>query len=347
MQFIDSTHQAFRYTGRIDFSNPICPSFIYPGSSIHVAFTGTSAALRVRNLYQCDENALGFLIDGKEGKVLLSTDAEVRDCLLADNLSAGRHELILWKRAAGGCHYFDFFGMLLDDGAEAIPLGTRPERRIECYGDSVSAGEVCEAFEYIGMVDPEGHQGKFSNSWHSYAMLSARNLGAEIHNDSQGGIAVLDDTGYFVNGKVGLVSTWDKLRYNPELGPCTSWDFASWTPHVVIMALGQNDSYPADYISTDAKKRKIWIDAYALIMKNLRLKYPNVFFVVITTLLNHEEGWDGALDEMVSSLKDDRVVRYRFARNGRGTPGHLRIAEHREMASELTGFLKSFGETIW
>lgn len=347
MTTIAPDDKAFRYTGRIDFTNPSEPTFIYAGSSLHARFTGRSLAIRARNRYHDYESAIGYTIDGTEGKIILATDGAIHDYPVATDLAPGEHELVFWKRAGGGNHYFDFLALLLDDGSRVAPLGTRPARRIECYGDSVSAGEVCEAAGYEGKLDPEGHEGRFSNSWHSYSMMTARNLGAEIHNVAQGGIAVLDGTGYFVGGAVGLVSTWDKLRYNRELGPCTPWDFSKWTPHAVIMALGQNDSHPEDYIDADPARGERWIASYAEIVRALRGKYPAALFVVITTLLCHRPGWDLALDEMVARIGDARVVRYRFARNGEGTPGHPRVAEQAEMANELTAFLESFAPALW
>lgn len=347
MNIIDATHNALRYTGRIDFSNPSEPALIQAGSSIHVRFTGTSVGIRGRNHHGYFENAIGFLVDGNEGKAILENDDAIHDHTLASGLNTGTHELVIWKRSDGGYHYYDFLGLILDDGATVMPLGERATRRIECYGDSVSAGEVCEANDRVGMCDPEPHDGKFSNARYSYVFQTARNLGAEAHDIAQGGIALLDGTGYFVDGKVGLVSTWNKLRYNPSIGPCTDWTFSAWTPHVVIMAIGQNDNHPDDYISTDAAHREKWSSAYAKLLRSLRAKYPWAFIVVITTLLFHNPDWDDALDEIVKGLDDGKIVRYRFARNGSGTPGHLRVSEHAEMATELTTFLKSFGDELW
>jgi hypothetical protein len=347
MNIIDAMNSALRYTGRIDFSNPSEPTLIQAGSSIHVRFTGTSVAIRGRNHHGYFENAIGFLVDGTEDKAVLENDDAVHEHTLARGLKAGAHELVIWKRSDGGYHYYDFIGLVLDDGATVMPLGERPARRIECYGDSVSAGEVCEANDRVGMSDPEPHDGKYSNARHSYVFQTARNLGAEAHDNAQGGIALLDGTGYFVGGKVGLVSTWDKLRYNPSLGPCTDWDFSAWTPHVAVMAIGQNDNHPDDYISTDAARRDKWKDTYAKLLRSLREKYPKALIVVITTLLFHNPGWDDSLDEIVNALGDARIVRHRFARNGSGTPGHLRVSEHAEMATELTTFLQSFGDDLW
>ncbi len=46
-------------------------------------------------------------------------------------------------------------------------------------------------------------------------------------------------------------------------------------------------------------------------------------------------------------MGDPKTTQYRFRRNGRGTPGHLRIPEHEEMAAELTAYLKSLHIEGW
>ncbi|MBN1499077.1 MAG: electron transporter RnfD [Spirochaetes bacterium] len=347
MNFISAGNSAFKYTGRIDFTSPETPLLIYAGSSISVRFTGTSVRIRISNRHSHYENAIGFLLDGREGKIVLSRTEEQNDYLIADNLENMMHVLVLWKRGDGCAFYFTFHGLILDENCGVFSSSVKTERCIECYGDSVSAGEICEASEFTGKSDPDNHDGKFTNSWFSYSMMTARNFNAEIHNIAQGGLAVLDDTGYFGDGKVGLVSTWDKLRYNLKLGPYTMWDFSLYVPHVVIMAMGQNDSFPEDYINYNPEKRIKWINAYGDIILKLRERYADALFVVITTLMNHDSGWDDALDEMVQNLSDPKIIRYRFKRNGCGTPGHLRISEHEEMAQELTAFLKSFGDSIW
>lgn len=92
-----------------------------------------------------------------------------------------------------------------------------PARKIECYGDSVSAGAVCEAVDFVASCDPEDHQGVYDNAWHSYAMITARNLGAQIHNIAQGGIAIFDNTGYYhAPNYIGMESVYNKLCYFPE-----------------------------------------------------------------------------------------------------------------------------------
>lgn len=73
-----------------------------------------------------------------------------------------------------------FLGVELEADGELLELSetARPSaRKIEVYGDSVSAGEVSEAVDFVGKPDPE-HNGEYSNCWYSYAWMTARKLNA-------------------------------------------------------------------------------------------------------------------------------------------------------------------------
>lgn len=347
-RFIAADNEKFQYTGRIDFENPKKPTMIYAGSMIKTKFEGTSLKIVVKNYHSYYENAIGYIIDNEiHGKVIIEENNKEVIIDIPEKLDEGIHDLILFKRA-DGCYYFDFLGVILDKNCNLVEPEERVKRRIECYGDSISAGEVSEALDYIGQADPKEHNGRFSNSWYSYSMITARMLNAELHNNAQGGIALFNKTGYFRGDDyIGLESTYNKLRYNPELGNCNEWDFSKYTPHVVIFAIGQNDANPDNYINVNKEKREAWKAKYKEIINDLRNKYPNALFVLITTLLEHDKGWDEAINEIKDELNDKKVVRYLFKRNGCGSKGHLRIPEAQEMADELTIFINSFGEDIW
>ena len=84
---------------------------------------------------------------------------------------------MLFKRQ-DSCHEITFWDLKLKI---TVKSGSpqKSNRRIEVYGDSVSAGEVSEAVEYTGKPDPE-HNGQYSNSWYSYAWMTARRLDARF-----------------------------------------------------------------------------------------------------------------------------------------------------------------------
>ena len=131
---------------------------------------------------------------------------------------------------------------------------------------------MSEAVEYTGKPDPE-HNGQYSNSWYSYAWMTARRLDAEIHDIAQGGIALLDGTGWFhAPDYVGMESTWDKIHYNPVFGKQTDWSFEEYTPQVVIVAIGQNDNHPDDYMKEDydGEKALYWRSNYEKLLGRIR-----------------------------------------------------------------------------
>ena len=107
----------------------------------------------------------------------------------------------------------------------------------------------------------------------------------------------MDKTGWFLEpNAMGMESVWDKVSYNPFFGKITFWDFSKYQPQVVIIAIGQNDSHPMDYMAEniDSKRAKEWKCHYRDFVKKIRSVYKNALIVLQTTLLYHHENWDGS-----------------------------------------------------
>lgn len=339
------------YMGRFDCPDGY-PRFFYAASSVTVRFKGSavSAVIRSHRMYSVTE--LGIVLDGRVFKLTYDQRDEDITVPIADGLDESEHELTVYK-AQAGASWFEFKGFEFSDDAQLLPKKELPARRIECYGDSVSAGEVVMALDCIASADPEGHEGIYDNAWYSYPAITARNLGAQLHNVAQGGIAIFDRTGYFhYPDYIGMESVYNKVAYYPEIdGGVTEWDFSKYTPQVVIFAVGQNDPNTPegqpDNDITDPNFRAKWKARYIEIISDIRRHYPNAVFVLLLTLLMHSPDWDDALDEIVEELGDDRTVHFRFTRCGKATPGHPRLPEQYEMAEELTAFISGMGDGIW
>ena len=71
--------------------------------------------------------------------------------------------------------------------------------------------------------------------------------------------------------------------------------------------------------------------------------------MLTTTILNHHENWDKAIDAVCNELRktNGRIHHFLYSNNGCGTPGHIRASEAEIMAQELSGFIESLGEEIW
>lgn len=354
--YVLASNEKLYYSGRLDFSMNDRVKFFYSGSYVKINFIGTGLKATIINHKFYNVMELGVICDGFESKVTFEhTDDEIT-LTLCENLEETQHTVILFKRQ-DATHYFEFLGFEISgDSPELLPPPKHPRRRIEVFGDSVSAGAVCEATDFTGKCDPEGHEGIYDNSWHSYISITARNLGAELHNNAQGGIALFDGAGYYhCPTHIGVESAYDKLCYFPE-GPVSRWDFSRFIPHVVVFAFGQNDNHHEgfeDFDISDENFRNKWKTRYKEVLLDIRSHYENPVFILMTTLLMHNPDWDNAIEEIKNELvadglvPADRVFHLMFTRNGKATPGHPRIPEQQEMAEELTAFISNLGDSIW
>lgn len=180
--------------------------------------------------------------------------------------------------------------------------------------------------------------------------MTARMLNAQIHDIAQGGIALMDGQGWFHEPEqIGMESAWNKIRFNKTFGELTEWDFNQYTPQVVVVAIGQNDNHPFDYMSEDymCEKAILWREHYTEFLKKLRQVYPKASVICCTTLLEHDSSWDKAIDDVVVSMGDRKISHCIFKRNGAATPGHLRIPETYEMARELADYIENLGIEEW
>lgn len=363
---IGPQHKYLQYSGRIGWTDENAPVFVFPCTTVRMRFTGDTLKVHVKNKRTYWENYLGCILDGVQMKLRLPEDGETvididigqtaqekntqeHSSPAQQSVLTGKrsHEVLLFKRQ-DACHEVTFLGFEIDEGGEVMELPPKPQRRIEVYGDSVSAGEVSEAVEYTGKTDPE-HNGEYSNSWYSYAWMTARKLGAEIHDTAQGGIALLDGTGWFhAPDYIGMESVWNKIRYNPDFGELTEWDFRQYTPQLVIVAIGQNDNHPEDYMKEDynCSRALKWRRGYRALLEKIRGQYPDTWILCITTLLEHDPAWDQSIDEVCRGMEDEKIRHFMFRRNGKGTPGHLRIPEAEEMAEELSAYIENL-EIQW
>ena len=49
----------------------------------------------------------------------------------------------------------------------------------------------------------------------------------------------------------------------------------------------------------------------------------------------------------MKEIGDEKITQYIFERNGKGTPGHLRIPEAEEMAGELAAYIENLNIEGW
>lgn len=326
-------HQHLQYTGRIDTSDGRAPVLSWPNTQIAGSFSGTSLAVVLDD--QNGKNFYNVFLDGDlKRPVILQLDQGSKSYLVANGLAPGRHSFLLTKRTEGEEGATVFKGLELDDKAELLPPAPRPTRRIEFFGDSITSGMGNEAPE-----DGRDDLGKDKNSFNSYASIAARQLGAEAHLTSQGGIGVMMSWFPFT-----MPDFYDQLS---AVGNNDSkWDFKRWTPDVVVINLLQNDSWligrdkKLQPDPTDAQR----IAAYQAFVARIRSLYPNAYIVCALGSMDATKAgsvWPGYVTSAVRNLQakgDQRIDTLFFPFTGYGH--HPRVKHHQANADLLTAFVR-------
>jgi len=179
----------------------------------------------------------------------------------------------------------------------------------------------------------EDRASRNTNHYLDYAAVTARNLGAERHTISVSGI--------------GLVKSWWAENMPNDYYwriNCTDsemkWDFSRWVPDVIVVNLGQNDSW----LGTTKSQA---VQGYIDFVRTLRSKYnPDVHIILALGSMDMTmpgSPWPGYVETAVSTLKeehgDSRVYSIFFPYSGINAHPH---AEHNAaMAVQLTSFIRS------
>ena len=71
-KIISPANEAFSYMGRIDFSKPDSPLFIYAGSMVSAKFTGTSVGMMIFPHLIYKVTWIGVIVDGIQYKFELN-----------------------------------------------------------------------------------------------------------------------------------------------------------------------------------------------------------------------------------------------------------------------------------
>jgi lysophospholipase L1-like esterase len=336
LQEISADHPKIQYIGRIDRTDVKAPVLNFPGSAFRFKFDGTTLGLKLADDNWGGINYVGVYIDNNPQPTVIYLDggSTVKNYLVSDKLAEGRHTALVIKRndyINGG---FSFHGLSLLPGKNLFELHKLSNRKIEVYGDSISAGVTVE-YPQTGVPDPQGDTAPLANSYLAFGSMLARDYQAQVHLIAQGGIPLIDGYGFWNQG-TGMEAVYDKIK---PLKDAPIWDFSKYQAKLVIVALGQND---ASSISESQLSSQEWQNRYQQFIANLRSKQPYAYIVCMFPNMYRDTKWDGYLTSAVAQYKqatgDNRV--YSLINQGI-TPGHPREAEQRMMADALSNLIET------
>jgi hypothetical protein len=316
-----------QYIGRIDFSNPQKPRFWAPGVYIVVRFKGSSCQIMLNDegLNDKTHNYIEIAIDDR-APLRIQTTGKTNIINPVKNLSKGTHTITICKATESGIGYLEFVGIQCESLLSPTKLS---KRKIEYIGDSITCGSSMDVSTPCNVGQWYDH----NNAYLSYGALTARNLNAQYHLTSISGIGLIHSC---CNNKMTMPKTFDKINLRSDT---IQWDFRSYQPDVVTVCLGQNDGI---------QDSTLFCSAYVAFIHNLRSHYPNASIICLTSPMAEQKltivvkKYITAVANYVNVAGDSNVSFYFFTRrfyHGCGT--HPDIAEHREIAEELTAYIKN------
>ncbi len=331
--FIAPDDKGLVYTGRIDFSNPKAPFLSWPGTSIKANFTGTQLKIKLDD--QLGKNYFSVIIDGEifHPYVIEAKQGE-QQYTVSTKLSPGKHSLEIYKRTEGEEGGTWFKGITLAEDGKLLSPPARFKRRIEIFGDSVSSGMGNE-----GADNGADHLLSEKNNYWAYGSIAARELKAELHTVSQSGIGIMISWFPFI-----MPQFYDQLSAVGNND--TQWDFARWTPDLVVINLFQNDSWLIDRekrlqpMPTDDQI----VQAYVNFVRSVRVKYPKAQIICALGSMDATANvrWPNlvraAVDKMKQDYQDSKLDTLFFDFTGYGQ--HPRVAQHKANAEKLVKFVR-------
>ncbi len=319
------TNPLLRYAGRFDTRDAAGPRCAWPASAVTLRFQGS--ALNV-SLTDQDSDRYQVVVDGQPASVLAPQNG-THLYRVFQAAKGGSHTVSLVKRTESFFGTTQFLGFQLSAGGKLLPLPKPSGRRLEVIGDSISCGYGNEAKDQHERFSPVTE-----NAYLSYGAIAARALGAEYVCTAWSGKKMWPDN--------TLPDLYDRTL---PLDPGSRWDFAAWTPQVVVINLSTND------FSSGVPERKGWVAGYEAFVVRVRKNYPSSAIYCATSPMMGGDGGKIAASYLTQIVSDENALGDKNVRllvfetqdwkNGFGADWHPSVKTHQIMADKLAATLKA------
>ncbi|MCV9386533.1 SGNH/GDSL hydrolase family protein [Reichenbachiella ulvae] len=331
---INYTDTDIEYSGRLDSTAGKVDMF-WSGSTVKLNFKGRTVSALLQD--ERGDNYYNVIID-QDSMYVLRPDTAKHYYVLASGLSNGNHCVELFKRTEWDRGKTSFYGFKLEGEPRILAKDEEKKRKIEFYGNSITAGYAVE--DTTGKDRPDS---TFTNHYLSYAAITAGHFDAQRHTICKSGI--------------GITISWFPMimpeiydRVDPE-DPESQWDFSLFSPDLVVINLFQNDSWLVNMPEREEFKTNFGdsapsdeelVAAYRDFVSEIRAHYPeNDIICMLGNMDATREGskWPGLVQSAVDSLQDDKI--YTYFQPFKETGGHPSVEEQQIMADGLIQFIEN------
>lgn len=311
---------------------------ISSGSHFGISFEGKECRIFASLSDWQDHNYLQYELDGVYQKRLMISKNDSAPILIQAG-EAGKHTVWIYK--ATEAHSGPIFINKVT-GEKLHALKQSPAPLIEFVGNSITCGAAADPSEVPCGTGAYHDQ---HNAYLAYGPRLARSLKANFVLSSVSGIGVYRN--WNSEGPT-MPQVYEKtdFQYNGN----RYWDFASYSPAVVSIALGTND-----FSKGDGKINRLLFDSAAFVSEYIRFvqlvkaKYPHSQIALLSSPM--AGGANAlALQNCLKAVKTSidgfetgkPIALYFFnPMQARGCSGHPSVDDHRIMAAELQVFFKS------
>lgn len=305
----------------------------WPGSSVAINFEGTDATVKLKD--ETGNNYYYAIVDDRE-PTLIKPDTLLKTYTIAAHLRNGYHNALLYKLTESRAGKTWFYGFELNNRAIVLPTQKRT-KSIEFYGNSITVG--------YSVDDTMGDSGepRFCNNYFSYAGITARHFKANYTCIAKSGIGLM--LSWF---KIIMPEMYDRPEESDSIN---KWDFKKSTPDIVVIDLGQNDSWLVTKKDHPQFKNRFGVyppdeayivKCYTEFIQTIRGKYPNASIIVTLGSMDAtKEGspWPGYIAKAGTWLYDKKVYTHFFPYIN--TNKHPKRKEQIAMANDLIRFIES------
>jgi hypothetical protein len=328
------------YIGRVAIKEDSAV-FYWPGTSATLNFSGTGIKATMKSIREW--GYFYAIVDNDASKAFkFGSDSSKKTISLASGLPYGKHTVQLYKLSNNTSANI-FYGFEIEGKAKVRKASKKPERTIEFYGNSITAGHGVDVKE--GQRDSGAPE--FYNNYYTYAALVTRYFKARGSFIARGGIGIM--ISWFPEI---MPEVYDRLD---PFDSTSKWDFSRYTPDVVVINLFQNDYWLTENPRHEQFKRRFGttkptedfiIKSYQDFVSGIRSKYPEAYIICALGNMNAtEQGskWPGYIEQAIAVLADRKIHSVFFPYKKTG--GHPNKKEQWEMADQLIRFIDK--TVIW
>lgn len=333
---ISPTDKNISYEGRVLVDDEAAHLF-YPGTSISI----TVKLGEGENFVACFNKTIAYYWIEISGQKPYKVGTEESGFIRLPVPSNEVRTIRITLASEGIYHNPQFYGFtVVKSGGDLLYKHYHPagaNLRFEFIGNSITCGYGTE------VTDRSPFNDSTSNFCHGYAYLTAKAFDAEIMTVARSGIGIYRNYGEKDSALYYgcMPDNYEKLWLDSD----KKWDFSKFTPDLLFINLGTNDTWEMSSFNTEKYEKN-----FRKLMDMVTAHYPTTTVVLLTGSMMGPEALAAVkpiLDQLQKDYSTKKRLVYRFDFTpvmGDGADWHPSAAQQQKMSEELIPFVKKLIE---